>query len=403
MKEAETKEAHIEGLPLSGVLVLDLSRALAGPYCAQTLSDLGAEVIKIEQPTRGDEMRGWPPFHGELATYFAVANRNKRCITLDLKQPAGRDLFMRLVRKADVVVENFRYGVTEELGIGLADLRKHNPGIVLCSVRGYGKGPNENRPAYDAAMQAFTGIMSVTGDPKGDVQRAGVAVVDFSSGLYAACGVLAALRKRERTKQGSHVEVTLVDSGISVMAYQLVTYLMTGKVIERAGTTHPAMVPCRVFRTGDERNILIVITNNEQFASLCKVLGRNEWISDARFASPKSRVDRREEMHELVQAELLKKDAAGWAAAFEAAAVPYAPVNRVDDLAADPVFRERLLGTVAYHGEDLNLVRSPIQIDGEVLPIRSGPPGHGEHTEDILAELGIEPAEIDRLRGSGVI
>lgn len=403
MPESRAKEAEAAALPLAGTLVLDLSRALAGPYCAQTLSDLGAEVIKIEQPTRQDEMRGWPPFYGDLATYFAVANRNKRCLSLDLKQPAGLEIFMRLVRRADVVVENFRYGVTEALRIGFEDLRKVNDRIVLCSIRGYGKGLHEDRPAYDAAMQAFTGIMSVTGDPKGEVQRAGVAVVDFSSGLYAACGVLAALRKRDREKKGSYVEVTLVDSGINVMAYQLVTYLMTGKVIERAGTTHPAMVPCRVFRTGDGRSLLIVITNNDQFASLCKVLRREDWIADERYASPSSRVDRREEMHDLVQSELLKKDANAWISAFEAVGLPYAPVNRVDDLAADPVFRERLLGTVPYEGKDLSLVRSPIQIDGEVLPIRSGPPGHGEHTREILTELGLDGAEIEKLRATGAV
>ena len=397
------KEAAAVDLPLAGARVLDLSRALAGPYCAQTLSDLGAEVIKIEQPDRQDEMRGWPPFHGELATYFAVANRNKRCMTLDLKQAAGLAIFRKLASTADVVVENFRNGVTEALGIGFEDLKKINPRIVLCSVRGYGKGPHENRPAYDAAMQAFTGIMSVTGDPKGEVQRAGVAVVDFSSGLYAACGVLAALRKRDRTGNGAHVEVTLVDSGISVMAYQLVTYLATGRVMQRAGTTHPAMVPCRVFRTGDGRDILVVITNNEQFASLCGVLGHAEWIADARFASPGSRVDRREEMHELVQAELMKHAAAHWMAAFDRHAVPYSPVNRVDDLAADPVFRERLLGSVPWRDGQLQLVRSPIMIDGEVLPMRSGPPGHGEHTQSVLEELGLGAQEIEKLRDDGIV
>lgn len=397
------REAHRDHLPLAGTLVLDLSRALAGPYCAQVLSDLGSEVIKIEQPTRKDEMREWPPFYGDLATYFAAANRNKRCLTLDLKQPAGRDLLMRLVKKADVVVENYRYGVTEQLGIAYEDLRKANERIILCSVRGFGKGPHENRPAYDAAMQAFTGIMSVTGDPKGEVQRAGVAVVDFSSGLYAACGVLGALRKRDRENKGSHIEVTLVDAGISVMAYQLVTYMMTGRVIERAGTTHPAMVPSKVFTAADGRHVLIVITNNEQFRSLCNVLGRPEWATDERFASPLSRVERREEMHGLVQSVLATRDARTWIEAFEKNAVPFAPVNRVDDVAADPLFRERLLGTVPYKGKNLSLVRSPIQIDGEVLPIRSAPPGHGEHTREILIELGLNGEEIEKLRATGVV
>jgi crotonobetainyl-CoA:carnitine CoA-transferase CaiB-like acyl-CoA transferase len=396
-------EALPPTLPLAGTLVLDLSRALAGPYCAQMLSDLGAEVIKIEQPARQDEMREWPPFYDDLATYFAVANRNKRCLTLDLKQPAGRDLLLRLAAKADVVVENYRYGVTEQLRIGYEDLRRVNAGIVLCSIRGFGKGPHENRPAYDAAMQAFTGIMSVTGDPRGDEQRAGVAVVDFTSGLYAACGVIGALRKRDQGGVGAHVEVSLVDSGINVMAYQLVTYLMTGRVIERAGTTHPAMVPCRVFRAADERSVLIVITNNDQFRSLCSVLGHDEWMLDSRYSSPGSRVDHRDEMHGLVQAEIGTKDRSHWLRAFEKAGVPFAPVNRVDDLAADPVFTEQLLGTVPYDGKELRLVRSPIRINGELIPIRRPPPRHGEHTTELLAELGLTASEIDELRAAAVI
>jgi len=396
-------ETNVADLPLADVLVLDLSRALAGPYCAQSLSDLGAEVIKIEQPARPDEMREWPPFHGNLTTYFAVTNRNKRCLTLDLKQPVGRDLLMRLVEKADVVIENFRYGVTEQLGIGYEDLCKVNPRIVLCSVRGYGKGQNENRPAYDAAMQAYTGIMSVTGEANGDVQRAGVAVVDFSSGLYATTAVLGALRRRDRQNRGSHVEVSLVDSGISVMAYQLVTYMNTGKVIERAGTTHPAMVPCRVFRAADDRSVLIVITNNDQFQSFCEVLGHPEWATDERFSSPMSRVARRDEMHALVQATFVTRNAGIWMDAFEKSGVPFAPVNRVDDLAADPEFRDRMLGTVCYEGKNLDLVRSPIQIDGQVLPMRRPPPHHGEHTDEILGELGIDSAEIGSLRQRGVI
>ncbi|HSV80473.1 MAG TPA: CaiB/BaiF CoA-transferase family protein, partial [Ramlibacter sp.] len=267
------KELDAADLPLAGVKVLDLSRALAGPFCAQILSDLGAEVIKIEQVGRPDEMRSWPPFHDDLACYFAVANRNKRALDLDLKQEEGRALLMRLVRQADVVVENFRYGVTEELRIGYEDMKRENANIIVCSVRGYGPGAHQDRPAYDAAIQAFTGIMSVTGDPAGDVQRAGVAVVDFGAAQNAAIAVLGALRRRDRQGKGSHVEVSLVDTGISTMSFQLATYLMTGRVIERAGTTHPAMVPCKVFRAADDRSILIVVTNNTQYAALAQVLG----------------------------------------------------------------------------------------------------------------------------------
>lgn len=392
-----------EELPLAGIRVLDLSRALAGPYCAQVLTDFGAECIKIEQPERPDEMRTWPPFHGELATYFAVANRNKRALDLDLKQPAGRELFLKLVAQADVVVENFRHGVTEDLRIGYEDLRAVNPRLVYCSVRGFGPGPHQDRPAYDAAIQAFTGIMSVTGDPQGDVQRAGVAVVDFSSGLNAANGVLAALHKRERTGRGSHVTVSLVDTGISTMAFQLVTYLMTGRVIERAGTTHPAMVPCRVFRASDGRSVLVVCTNNGQYATLCQALGHPEWARDERFLSSRSRVEHREEVHGLIEAEIARQPAAYWVQCFEEAGVPHSPVNRVDDLAADPEFRSRLLATVPHGEEQLQLVRSPVQLDGQLLPVRSGPPGRGEHSRQILAELGIPAAEIERLQRARVV
>lgn len=390
-------------LPLKGTLVLDLSRALAGPYGAQVLSDLGAEVIKIEQPDRPDEMRGWPPFDGDLAMYFAVANRNKRCLTLDLSTSRGRDVLLRLVEKADVVVENFRSGVLEKLGIGFDRLRETNPGIVLCSIKGFGRGEYENRPAYDAAMQAFTGIMSVTGDPKGDVQRAGVAVVDFSSGLYAACGILAALARRSTQGRGGHVEVNLVDSGISVMAYHLVTYLMTGRVIQRAGTTHPAMAPCKVYKVSDGHDILIVVANNGQFSGLCGVLGHPEWATDERFATPASRVANRDELDDLLQSEFAKRSGREWMDRLADAGVAFAPVNRVDHLASDPIFTERLLGKVPYKEKDLSLVRSPIQLDGEVLPIRRPPPTHGEHSSEVLEELGFAPEEITELRAAGIV
>ncbi len=403
-KAANAKPA-VEGgpLPLSGIRVLDLSRDIAGPTCAQHLGDLGADVIKVEHPTRGDEIRLWRPRYRTSSTYYLVANRNKRGINLDLKSQRGRTIVEALVRRSQVVVENFRHGAASSLRLSFDDLKKINPTIVLCSIRGYGAGSRESRPAYDAAIQAFSGIMSVTGQRNGDVARVGVALVDFSTGLYAALGVMAALRQAEETGRGAHVEVSLYDTAIASMAYQLVTYFMTGEVITRGGSSHPAMAPAKVFKTATDE-VFILAGNDRHWQLLSRALGRDDWATDERFQANESRVRRRDEVHDMVETVLKTRALTDWAEEFDRLGVPYAPVRTVDQVAGDPDVIQSMIGTIRHSdGQEVQLVRSPMLFDGAHLPITKAPPDQGQDTEEILRELGFTKGDVAAFQADGVV
>lgn len=396
----EVREAD---LPLAGVRVVDLSRDLAGPFCAQLLGDLGADVVKVEHPREPDEMRKWPPLSNGLSTYFMVANRSKRCITIDLARPEGQELLGQLAARSHLVVENFRLGVADKLGVSYPRLAVANPAIVLCSIRGFGPGPRQNEPAYDAVIQAYSGIMNLTGDPDGEVARAGIAVADLSSALYAANACQAWLHRAERTGRGAHLEISLFGAAVAMTCYQLVTYLETGTVTRRTGTSHPALSPVKAFHTATE-DVLIIGGHERHWRHLCEVLGHPEWAEDPRFATNIARVERRAELNALIEEVMRARPATYWLSRLTQFGVPHAEVRSVDEVANDQQVREDLVTTTRRSGGgEAMLVRAPISIDGSALPIRRPPPLHGEHTDEVLGELGLTAARIAQLRGDGII
>jgi crotonobetainyl-CoA:carnitine CoA-transferase CaiB-like acyl-CoA transferase len=390
-------------LPLNGVRVLDLSRDLAGPFCAQLLADLGADVIKVEHPREPDEMRKWPPLANDLSTYFIVANRGKRCVTIDLAQTRGQELLWELVRRSDLVVENFRLGVAEKLGVDHARLAAANPKVVVCSIRGFGPGPREREPAYDAVIQAYSGLMSLTGAVDGEVARIGVAISDLATALFAANACQAWLLRAARTGKGGHLEVSLYGSALALLCYQLTTYLETGQEITRAGTTHPALSPVKAFATATE-DVLIIGGHERHWRSLCTLMEKPEWAEDPRFATNIDRVRNRAELHELMEPVLRARPLEAWLALLTKHGVPHAPVRSIAEVAADPTVRATMIATArGTGGATFDLVRSPIRLDGRSLPLGGGPPGHGEHTDDVLRELGYATDTVTDLRSAGVI
>ncbi len=396
-------EMGTSGLPLSGIRVLDLSRDIAGPMCAQLLGDLGADVIKVEHPERGDEIRGWRPKYRDSSTYYLVANRNKRSLTLDLKSELGREILEAMIARSAIVVENFRIDSAIDLRLTFDDLRRVKPDIVTCSIRGYGRGTRSTQPAYDAVIQAFAGIMSVTGQVDGDVARVGVALVDFATGVYAASATLAALKQASETETAVHVEVSLFETGIAAMAYQLVTYLMTGEMITRTGTSHPAMVPAKVFDTATDQ-VFILAGNDVHWRLLCEALSRPDWAVDERYRNNDGRVQRRAQVHEMVEDVLTLRSMADWAIEFDRLGVPYAPVRTVEQVANDPDVLEDMVRSIRdAEGGEVQLVRAPILYNGASLPIRKAPPEKGEDTDSVLLELGYSPAQVEAMRVSGVV
>jgi crotonobetainyl-CoA:carnitine CoA-transferase CaiB-like acyl-CoA transferase len=373
--------------PLAGVRVLDLSRVLAGPLATMTLADLGADVVKVERPGEGDDTRHWgPPFAGEDAAYFLSLNRNKRSVVIDLKDPYGIDAVRRLAGTSDVLIENFRPGLMASLGLSLEDLRAANPRLVTCSLTAFGDDAPESagRPGYDIIVQALSGLMSVTGEPGGEPIKAGVALLDVVTGLYAAIGILAALHERETSGRGRHVSVSLFDASVAAMVNQAANFLVGGVVPVAMGTQHPNIVPYQAFRAAD-RAFILACGNDRLFARACDVVGHPEWARDERFATNGARVAHRDAIVALLSTVFATRPAGDWLSALEAAAVPCAPIRSMDEVFASPE-GGALIQEVpdARRGGRLRLVVDPIRVDGEVLPIRSAPPGLGEHTDEVL-------------------
>lgn len=397
---------------LAGVRVLDLSRVLAGPWASQILADLGADVIKIERPGSGDETRTWgPPYHTDAggratAAYFLGTNRGKRSLTVDFTKPAGADIIRRLAAESDVFLENHKVGDLARYGLDYATLRSINPKLVYCSITGFGQtGPYASRPGYDFAIQALSGLMSVTGEPDGAPQKVGVAVSDLMAGLYATVAILAALYHRGERGEGQVIDLALLDVQVAALANVALNYLVSGDVPGRWGNAHPNIVPYQVFPTAD-RPIVIAVGNDAQFARLCEVLEQPTWSGDARFATNDGRVRHRAALVSLIS-DALRHDARDtWLARLEAAAVPCAPINDVAELFADPQVAHRGLtfdlpvaggGTVPQIASPLRLAATPPRVD---VP----PPALGEHTAAILQErLGMDAAKIAQLRREGVV
>ncbi|MER6097980.1 CoA transferase [Streptomyces sp. NPDC001728] len=373
---------------LSGIVVADFGRVLAGPYMTMLLADLGADVIKIERPGSGDDTRAWgPPFADGEATYFLGVNRNKRSVALDLADPEGLAAARAIVDRADVLVENFRPGTMDRLGLGYEDVRAGNPGLVYCSVTGFGAAEGARLPGYDLLVQAMGGLMSVTGEPNGQGMKAGVALVDVITGLHAGLGVLAALRHRERTGEGQRVEVSLLSSLLSALTNQAAAHLGAGVVPSAMGNRHPSIAPYEVFEALD-RPLVLAVGNDRQFRSLCEGLGLPELTEDPRFATNTARVAHREELVAALTGPLGTRTADRWFEELTAVGVPCGPIN---DLAAAFGLAERLglAPRVPESAAGPGQVAHPVRLGATPPSYRAAPPRLGEHTEDLLSSLGL--------------
>jgi formyl-CoA transferase len=391
---------------LGDVRVVDLSRVLAGPYCTMLLGDLGADVVKVELPGVGDETRRWgPPFVGGESAYFLSVNRNKRSLTLNLKDGRAREVLDRLLATADVLVENFRAGTLEALGLDYDSLKERHPGLVFCTISAFGsRGPRRDRPGYDFAIQAIGGIMSVTGEPDGEPMKVGVAIVDVTAGLYALAAILAALHARERTGRGQRVEVSLLQAQLAWLINVGSAYLVSGERPRRYGNAHPSIVPYQLFQAADGW-VAIACGNDAQYRALCQVLGAAELGADERYATNPDRVANRAELIPRLAADVATRPAAELLDALEAAGVPCAPLNTVDQALADR--QVEALGAViqAEHPTvgDLRLIRWPFELSETPAELRQPPPLLGQHTEELLAELGLSAEEIADLRRDGAV
>jgi formyl-CoA transferase len=395
--------------PLEGVRVLDLSRVLAGPWCTQLLADLGAVVTKIERPGHGDDTRHWgPPWHGEgderVAAYFLSCNRGKKSAAIDFAQPEGAALVQKLAERADVVIENFKVGGLEKFGLDAKALRTANPQLIYASITGFGQdGPYAERAGYDYIIQGMGGLMSITGLPDGvpggGPMRVGVAVVDLFTGLYTCAAILSALYAREKSGQGTTIDMALFDTQLAMLANQASNALISGNDPPRQGNTHPNIVPYQPFDAADEP-IIIAVGNDRQFARLAEICGHPEWISDERFASNEARVAHREEMVRLVAEAIRLRPAEVRLDQLDAAGIPAGPINRISHALADIQAQHRqMIRTIA----GVPLVGSPIRLDGARADSDLPPPKLGEHTNGVLASIGVAPAEAARLKAEGVI
>jgi crotonobetainyl-CoA:carnitine CoA-transferase CaiB-like acyl-CoA transferase len=386
--------------PLNGIRVLDLSRVLAGPWAGQLLADLGADVVKVEKPRGGDDTRAWgPPYLKDAsgrntgeATYFLCANRNKRSIAIDIATPEGQAQVRALAGQADVVLENFKVGGLKRYGLDYASLKDDHPRLVYCSITGFGQtGPYAARAGYDFLIQGMGGLMSVTGgadgEPGAGPQKVGVALTDIMTGLYATVAVQAALAERERSGLGQHIDLALLDVQIACLANQASNYLAGGQLPRRMGNAHPNIVPYQDFPTADG-DIILAVGNDEQFARFCDVAGHAEWARDPRFSSNAQRVAHRAVLLPLLRQATVARSSADWIAALEAAGVPCGPINRIDEVFADPHVLARGLRMTLPHplAGEVPLVSNPIRFSGSPVSYRRPPPLLGQHTAEVLAQ-----------------
>lgn len=394
-------------LPLAGVRVLDLSRVLAGPWCTQTLADLGADVWKIEAPGQGDDTRGWtPPDVDGESTYFMCTNRSKRSLAIDLRHPEGRALARRLALQADVLVENYRLGALARFGLDYDTLSQAHPGLIYCSISGYGRtGPRAAEPGYDFVIQAESGLMSITGEPEGAPMKLGVAITDLVTGMNATQAVLAALLARQKTGKGQLIDLALLDSAVNVLANIGAGYLAAGQVPQRLGNGHPTVVPYQIFATADGA-FALGVGNDAQFAALCAALGRPEWAEDERYRKNRSRALNRGSLVPALQQIFMTQSSEHWLARIRAAGIPAGPVRTVPQALDAPEIAARgLLADTpdARHGS-LRLMRSPLHLRGTPPREPAAPPRLGEHTDEVLAQaLGASAADIQAWRHAGAV
>ena len=386
--------------------VLDLTRVLAGPFCAMILGDMGAEVIKIEEPGKGDDTRSWPPFLGGEATYFLSVNRNKQSLTLNLKAPEGRELLKRLVKKSDVVLENFRTGTMERLGLGYATLKKVNPKLVYCAISGFGEsGPEAARAGYDLIVQAESGLMDITGFEDGPPVKVGTSIADLVAGMSAAHGITLALLARTRTKKGQKVEISMLDAMAALLTYQAGIYFGTGAKPSRRGNKHPSIVPYEVFKAADAY-LTLGVANNSLWERCCTAMERPDLVKDPRYARDADRVQNRETLVPLLNDVLGGRTADEWLKRFEAVGVPAGRIRTVAEVCESEHLKARGMIVTLPHPKagNLRVLGVPVRLHATPGKAATAPPLLGQHTERVLRRvLGVGKSEVARLRKGGVV
>lgn len=400
--------------PLAGVRVLELSRILAGPWAGQLLADFGAEVIKVERPGSGDDTRSWgPPWlnddkgrETDESAYFLSANRGKRSVAIDLADPRGRQLVRELACKSDVLIENFRVGGLARYGLDWASLKERHPGLVFCSITGFGQdGPRAHQAGYDAAIQAMGGLMSITGEPGGGPQKVGVAVADLMAGMYAANAIQAALLHRRTTGEGQYIDLSLLDTQVAWLANQAANYLVGGQVPGREGTAHPNIVPYQGFACADG-HLMLAVGNDAQFARFARLVGHPEWAEDQRFRRNRDRVANRRHLIAAIEAVMAAQTVADWLELLAAEGIPAAPINDLAAVFADPQVRHRGMVQHLAHPQraDLALVANPVKFSATPVEYRYAPPLLGADTRAVLSEhLGLDEEHIAALECDGVV
>lgn len=392
--------------PLSGIRILDLTRVLAGPYCSLLLSQLGAEVLKIEEP-KGDHTRTVPPFVDGLSTYFLSLNHDKKSVVFDLKQATARELFLDLAERSDVVLENFRPGVMDRLGIGHSALSARNPRIITCSISGFGQDTSwKDRSAYDLTIQALGGLMSITGEPGGNPVRCGYPIGDLGGGVFATIGILAALQERERTGRGQAIDVSLLEVQMALMTYIAGGYFVTRKDPEPVGSGHPSVVPYRVYYGSDRRPFVVAIFNEMFWEHLCSAIERPDLHRDPRFDMNADRLRHRAELEQILEAAFAKHDRDWWMKRLGECDVPCASVNTVGEAADSPPLREReMIQRCQQPGVgEVSVIREPFRFSNHTTKRPEPAPALGQHTREVLASvLGLGSAEIEKLVDSGAV